>query len=68
MHRPIVVSVEHYSTKEEVLRKLRTRFAEIREQIAPFVSSVTREWTESGVTVLGNWRREWDSNPRYGCP
>jgi len=34
-----------------VLRKLRSRFPEIRTQIAPFVSSVAEEWTESGVTV-----------------
>jgi hypothetical protein len=51
MHRPIVVTVEHHSTKEEVLHKLKTRFAEIRTQIAPFVSSVTEEWTKSGVTL-----------------
>jgi hypothetical protein len=51
MHRPIVVTVEHHSTKEEVLHKLKSRFADIRTQIAPFVSSVTEEWTESGVTV-----------------
>jgi hypothetical protein len=43
--------VEHHSTKEEVLRKLKGRFAEIRTQIAPYVSSVREEWTESGVTV-----------------
>ena len=51
MHKPIVVTVEHHSSKQEVMGRLKSRFAEIRTQIAPFVSSVTEEWTESGLTV-----------------
>jgi hypothetical protein len=51
MQRPVVVIVEHHSTREEVLRKLRQSFGDIRAEIAPYVSSVTDEWTESGVAV-----------------
>jgi hypothetical protein len=51
MQRPVVVIVEHHSTREEVLRKLRASFGDIRAEIAPFVSSVAEEWTESGVKV-----------------
>ena len=51
MHKPIVITVEHHATKQEVLRKLKSRFDEIRAQIAPYVSSVTEDWTDRGVEV-----------------
>jgi hypothetical protein len=51
MHKPVVVTIEHCSTKEEVLRKLKSRFGDIRAQVAPYVSSVKEEWTEGGVEV-----------------
>jgi putative polyhydroxyalkanoic acid system protein len=51
MHKPIVITVEHHATKQEVLRKLKSRFSDIRAQIAPYVSSVTEDWTDSGVEV-----------------
>lgn len=51
MQRPVVVIVEHHSTRDEVLRKLRQSFGDIRAEIAPYVSSVSEDWTESGVSV-----------------
>ena len=51
MHTPIVVTVEHHATKQEVLRKLKSGFGDIRAQITPYVSSVTQDWTDSGVEV-----------------
>ncbi len=51
MQEPIVITVEHHATKQEVLRKLKSRFGDIRTQIAPYVSSVTEDWTDSGVEV-----------------
>ena len=51
MHKPIVITVEHHATKQEVLRKLKSRFGAIRTHIAPYVSSVTEDWTDSGVVV-----------------
>ena len=54
MTKPIVVSIEHHSTKDEVKRKLRDSFWEIRAQIAPYVSSVDEQWTEDGVDVRGS--------------
>jgi hypothetical protein len=57
MEKPLVVTIEHHSTKEEVLGKLRNRIGEIHAEIAPYVSSVSEEWTESGfkaeVIALG---------------
>jgi hypothetical protein len=49
MHNPIVITVEHHATKQEVLRKLKRSIGDIRTQIAPYVSSVTDDWTDSGV-------------------
>jgi hypothetical protein len=51
MQTPVVVTVEHHSTREEVLRKLKSGFGDIRAEIAPYVSSLAEEWTESGVHV-----------------
>ena len=51
MHKPIVITVEHHATKQEVLRKLKSSFGDIRAQIAPYVSSITEDWTDSGVEV-----------------
>jgi hypothetical protein len=51
MEKPLVVTIEHHATKEEVLRKLGSRFGEIRAQIAPYVTSVSEEWTASGVNA-----------------
>ena len=51
MHKPVVITVEHHATKEEVLRKLKSSFGDIRAQIAPYVSSVSDHWTDSGVEI-----------------
>ena len=51
MQNPIVITVEHHATKQEVLRKLKSSFGDIRTQIAPYVSSVTEDWTDRGVEV-----------------
>jgi hypothetical protein len=51
MHKPIVITVEHHATKQEVLRKLKSSFGDIRAQIAPYVSSVIEDWTDRGVEV-----------------
>ena len=51
MHKPIVITVEHHATKQEVLRKLKSSFGDIHAQIAPYVSSITEDWTDSGVEV-----------------
>jgi Putative polyhydroxyalkanoic acid system protein (PHA_gran_rgn) len=51
MHNPIVITVEHHATKQEVLRKLKSSFGDIRAQIAPYVSSVTEDWGDNGVEV-----------------
>ena len=51
MYQPIVVTIEHHSTKDEVKRKLRDSFGDIRAQITPFVSSVDEQWTDDGVDV-----------------
>lgn len=49
MDKPVIATIEHHSTREEVLQKLRSRFGDIRAQIAPYASSFDEEWTESGV-------------------
>lgn len=51
MQKPLVVTIEHHSTRGEVMRKLRSGFADIRAQIAPYVSSLNEEWLESGVRL-----------------
>src|SRR5579864_6131764 len=51
MHKLIVITVGHHATKQEILRKLKSSFGDIRAQIAPYVSSVTEDWTDSGVEV-----------------
>jgi hypothetical protein len=51
MDKPLVVTIEHHSTRAEVLAKIKARFDEIRSQIAPYASSIEAEWTESGVTA-----------------
>jgi hypothetical protein len=51
MRKQIVITVEHHATKQEVLRKLKSNFGDIRTQIAPYVSSVAEDWTDSGVEV-----------------
>jgi Putative polyhydroxyalkanoic acid system protein (PHA_gran_rgn) len=51
MHKPIVITVEHHATKQEVVRKLKSSFGDIRTQIAPYVSSVTEDWRDNGVEV-----------------
>ena len=51
MHKPIVITVEHHGTRQETLRKLKSSFGDIRAQIAPYVSSVSEDWTDSGVEV-----------------
>ena len=51
MAAPTVITIEHHSTKEEVKRKLRARFGEVRAQVAPYVSAFEEEWSEEGVAV-----------------
>ena len=51
MEKPLVVTIEHHSTKAEVLAKLKARFGDIRAQVAPYASSLHAEWTGSGVTA-----------------
>jgi hypothetical protein len=51
MAPPTIVTIEHHSTKEEVKRKLRERFGEIRAQVAPYVSAFEEEWSADGVSV-----------------
>lgn len=51
MSRPIAVAIEHHSSQEEVTRRLRENFGLIRNQIAPYVSSVEEQWSESGVEL-----------------
>ena len=51
MQKPLVITVEHHATKQEVLRKLKNGFGDICAQIAPYVSSVAEDWTDSGVEV-----------------
>jgi Putative polyhydroxyalkanoic acid system protein (PHA_gran_rgn) len=51
MQKPIVITIEHHASKQEVLRKLKSSFEDIRAQIAPYVSSVRDDWTDSGVEV-----------------
>ena len=51
MQKPLVITVEHHATKREVLRKLKNGFGDICAQIAPYVSSVAEDWTDSGVEV-----------------
>jgi hypothetical protein len=51
MDKPVIVTIEHHSTREEVLARLRSRFGDIRAQTAPYVSSLDEEWTESGVVA-----------------
>jgi Putative polyhydroxyalkanoic acid system protein (PHA_gran_rgn) len=51
MEKPLVVTIEHHSTRAEVLRTLKRRFGDIHAEIAPYVSSVSEEWTDSGLTA-----------------
>ena len=51
MDKPVIVTIEHHSTREEILGRLRSRFGDIRAQIAPYVSSLDEEWNESGVSA-----------------
>lgn len=51
MSRPIAVAIEHHSSKEEMMRKLRDNFGQVRSQIAPYVSSVGEQWRENGVEL-----------------
>ena len=51
MHKPIIVTIEHHSAKDDVKRRLRENFGGIRAQIAPYVSSVDEQWTNNGVQV-----------------
>jgi putative polyhydroxyalkanoic acid system protein len=44
MSKPIVVIIEHQSTKVEVKDKLRNSTGQIRSQLAPFVSSIEERW------------------------
>jgi hypothetical protein len=44
MSKPIVVIINHQSTKVEVKGKLRNGMGQIRSQLAPFVSSIEERW------------------------
>ncbi len=55
MRKPIIITVEHHATKHEVVRKLKSSFGDIRAQIAPYVSSITEDWTDA--VSMYRWSR-----------
>jgi hypothetical protein len=44
MSKPIVVIIEHQSTKREVKQKLQNNLGQIRSQLAPLASSIEEQW------------------------
>jgi hypothetical protein len=44
MAKPVVVTIEHSSSKSAVKEKLRDRLDQIRGQLGPLVGSVEQEW------------------------
>lgn len=44
MAKPVVVTIEHGSSKEAVKQKLGASMAEIRGRLGPFVGAIEQEW------------------------
>ena len=44
MAKPVVVTIEHGSSKEAVKEKLGASMAEIRGRLGPFVGAIEQEW------------------------
>ena len=44
MAKPVVVTIEHGSTKDEVKAKLDTSLDEIRARLGPLVGSIEQQW------------------------
>src|SRR5579872_2809240 len=49
MTRPLVVIIEHGSTKDAVKARLDEHLGRIRAEVAPYVSSIANEWRGDAV-------------------
>lgn len=63
MAKPVVVTIEHRSTKQAVKARLEESLGQIRGQLAPFVNVVDEQWSGDqlqfrlaglGQTITGN--------------
>jgi putative polyhydroxyalkanoic acid system protein len=44
MAKPVVVTIEHGSSKSEAQAKIRARMDDIRGRLGPFVGAIEQEW------------------------
>src|SRR4051812_3781417 len=59
---------EKWPIRELNRRNSRRRGPEVLAKITPTAGLIGRSRAAENPDVSGQWRREWDSNPRYGFP